>query len=380
MKKYIILTVLGVSLLLSIFPDKSHAASIGEIGMSFCNNTGQDNKTLTLSGEASQDIPLCISFSNNAPTDASITINFVDGTITNDGSKKKACLEEWTKTFFGQYVSGIDTSHHYTIPARQSIQLTWIMDFPDRYAGDMIGCLTYALTDQQSNSWAINVFVRKANIITIALSGEIRRQIHFMAVSWSYYDSNFSPDPQILLYHDSEWKYVLSFSLFNSGNVTESVNLQGKVSNTWWRSHDLSLENKEIAPWMVSSYSIILDLPRYGGSYTLSLSGQSMPIFLLPNSSYSNIDTWNMSISRNITFSKPWNMRSDNANFIIIGLSSGTLFIIVLCFILIRRRKKKKIWQSKKVIAKRKSTTSMGKKISLRSNTKTAKTKQKKDK
>jgi hypothetical protein len=42
---------------------------------------------------------------NDGPTDATISINFVDGTITADEDQKKACEPETTKTNFGQYVS-----------------------------------------------------------------------------------------------------------------------------------------------------------------------------------------------------------------------------------------------------------------------------------
>jgi hypothetical protein len=47
---------------------------------------------------------------NGGPTDTTISLNFVDGTITADKDQKKACEPETTKTNFGQYVTDYPTT------------------------------------------------------------------------------------------------------------------------------------------------------------------------------------------------------------------------------------------------------------------------------
>jgi len=47
---------------------------------------------------------------NDGPTDTTISLNFVDGTITADGDQKKACEPESSKSNFGQYVTGYSTT------------------------------------------------------------------------------------------------------------------------------------------------------------------------------------------------------------------------------------------------------------------------------
>jgi hypothetical protein len=47
---------------------------------------------------------------NGGPTDTTISLNFVDGTITADTDQKKACEPEVTKSNFGQYVTDYPTT------------------------------------------------------------------------------------------------------------------------------------------------------------------------------------------------------------------------------------------------------------------------------
>lgn len=358
MKLFRIFFVLCVSL--SIFITfTSHASSIGEIEMHFCDTaTGADTKTILLQWEARQPLPICISFKNNADTPTSISVNFVDGTITNDGSKKKACLEEWTKKVFWQYVTWIQTDKLYSIDKRSTLTLTGSLVFPDGYVGEVIGCLTYAIADQASGSWAISVFVRKANIIMVSLSGEIRRVIDFIPPSGSYYDDNLSDDPQLVIYRNPEWKYVLGFSLINSGNISESVTLHGHISNTRWWSQDIDITSKEIAPWIQSDYSDILELPRYSTQYTMTLSGQSTPVFLLPDSQYHVSNTGAMIIWLTTSFTTPWSFSRwmIDSRYVLLWWCIVAILIISILALIIIIRKRRRV--TAKVVSKRKTTLS----------------------
>ncbi len=321
----------------------AHANSIGEIEMRFCNTiTGQDTKELLLTGESQQAIPLCIALYNKSTTATSISINFVDGTITNDGSKKKACLEEWTRQMFGQYVTWIQTQTPYTLAWKSYLTLTGDIVFPAGYVGEVIGCLTYAIDDQQQKTWAINVFVRKANIIIVSLSGEIHRAIDFLAAtSWSSYADNLSTNPQVMIHRDEDGHYILWFSLINNGNITESPTLQGTIENTRWRSQDLDITSKEIAAWIQSDYTHDIQLPRYGGTYTLTLSGHSLPIFLLPDSSRYVDHTGAIAIYMTTSFSAAWDIAKLDPMTLMIILWSMVL-VAIICLIIVSRKHRKR--------------------------------------
>jgi hypothetical protein len=97
---------------------------------------------------------------NQGPTDADVSLNFVDGNITADVDQKKACQPEGTKGQFGQYVS-ID-ENVFNVPSNSTIQTNAFVTFPAGYAGMNYGCITYQVVDDQEDNGQMFNVVTKA--------------------------------------------------------------------------------------------------------------------------------------------------------------------------------------------------------------------------
>jgi hypothetical protein len=79
----------------------------------FCENDSKTKKYVITAGKQ-QDI--CLEIINGSDKDILVSMDFVDGTLTNDQWKNRACKDNNQKEKFGQYISGIENS--FTIPAK----------------------------------------------------------------------------------------------------------------------------------------------------------------------------------------------------------------------------------------------------------------------
>ena len=97
-------------------------ADLSQIEVDFCNKPGEKTINYIVAPWSQQDI--CLKASNASAQDIEVTIGFVDGTVTNDQRKNKACMQQWEDKNFWQYVTGFETS--FTVPANDSVfrQLT----------------------------------------------------------------------------------------------------------------------------------------------------------------------------------------------------------------------------------------------------------------
>ncbi|HMS91782.1 MAG TPA: hypothetical protein PKC87_06160, partial [Candidatus Absconditabacterales bacterium] len=92
-------------------------ADLAQIEIDFCNKPGQKAIIYTLASKGRQDI--CLKARNMSTKDIQATIEFVDGTVTNDQRQNKACMQQGENQKFGKYVTGFTAS--FTIPANSTI-------------------------------------------------------------------------------------------------------------------------------------------------------------------------------------------------------------------------------------------------------------------
>ena len=79
----------------------TETTDIKEIKARYCNDPkNTDAKSLFIDAKIDEKSVICIDFINTSTKKASIGINFVDATVTNDSSQNKACLPEGEKTNF----------------------------------------------------------------------------------------------------------------------------------------------------------------------------------------------------------------------------------------------------------------------------------------
>ena len=88
------------------------SAEVQSIEVKFCENDAKTKK-YTITPGISQDI--CIDVTNSIDKDILVSLEFVDGTRTNDQWKNRACMDS-QKEKFGQYITGLEES--FILPAR----------------------------------------------------------------------------------------------------------------------------------------------------------------------------------------------------------------------------------------------------------------------
>ena len=139
-------------------------ANLSQIDVDFCDKPGEKTIQYTVNAGNSQDI--CLEATNRSAKDIEVTIWFVDGTVTNDQRKNKACMQQGEDKKFWQYVTWFETS--FTVPANnfafkhatfQSPKwATWIINW----------CLVYYTKSMEI--WGglnFSVLMRKAKFIDI---------------------------------------------------------------------------------------------------------------------------------------------------------------------------------------------------------------------
>ncbi|MCX6824163.1 MAG: hypothetical protein NT085_03475 [candidate division SR1 bacterium] len=141
------------------------SAEVQSIEVGFCENDAKTKKYQINAGDI-QDI--CLEVSNNASKDIMVSLDFVDGTFTNDQRKNRACLDSNQKEKFGQYVTGNKNS--LIIPAKSSIITHANMQYPRGIVGEINGCLVY-YTKGVSGGGSVDfsILVRRAKFIDVTI-------------------------------------------------------------------------------------------------------------------------------------------------------------------------------------------------------------------
>jgi len=141
------------------------STEVQSIEVSFCENDAKTKKYQITAGDI-QDI--CLEVRNNASKDIAISLDFVDGTFTNDQWKNRACLDSNLKEKFGQYITGNESS--LIVPAKSSIITHANMQYPRGIVGEINGCLVY-YTRWVSGGGNVDfsILVRRAKFIDVII-------------------------------------------------------------------------------------------------------------------------------------------------------------------------------------------------------------------
>lgn len=146
------------------------SAEVQNIEVKFC---GSDAKTKKYNIIAGEEKDICLEIINSADKDVLISMDFVDGTFTNDQWKNRACMDNNAKEKFGQYITGIENS--FVVPAKSSIIKHAKLDYPKNTKGNILGCLVY-YTKGVSMWWDLdfNILIRRAKFIDVSITKPFR--------------------------------------------------------------------------------------------------------------------------------------------------------------------------------------------------------------
>ncbi len=148
-------------------------ADISQVEIDFCDKPGEKTVAYTLAPGWIQDI--CMQANNASSKDIEVTIWFVDGTVTNDQRKNKACMQQGEDKNFWQYVTWFTSS--FIIPANDFVYqhakfilpklATWIVNW----------CLVYYTKSVEMwGNLNFSVLMRKAKFIDIQTESKVESQ------------------------------------------------------------------------------------------------------------------------------------------------------------------------------------------------------------
>lgn len=139
-------------------------ADISQIKIEFCNKPGQYTIKYKIAPGETQDI--CFKASNSSSKDMEVAMWFVDGTVTNDGQKNKACKQQWEDEKFWQYVTWFTS--FFTIPANDTVVSHAKIALPLSSKGKIKWCLIYyTKSTPVKGKMGLSILIRKAKFIDI---------------------------------------------------------------------------------------------------------------------------------------------------------------------------------------------------------------------
>lgn len=290
---------------------------LGMIEVDFCNYD-QTNKELDLTSKAGEKLPLCVEITNTSTEPISINIDFLDSIITSDSFKDRACnAADRPKKQFGNFM--LPYEKEITIPAKETIQKNFFIQYPIGFSWLSHGCLAYHII-----WWDINdgdmftVRIRSIKYIDVLVNDTKATQ----AVKLSQ-----SPT---LTKIDNE--YLISFWVTNEWNVPEKIHIVSILSNILGYQKEFVFDTTIAAnSWIVFTTPNFI-LPIYGWVFQYKNTISYVPKFDF------NI-TDGTQTSETYT---GWIKKTQTLLFVWTRQSGVTIFIILLFIFWIFRPRKKR--------------------------------------
>lgn len=260
--------LLWAVLAISMATCMTFAQNVWWISVSFCND-GKQTKSLSMMADAGVDTEICMDFANSSENDVTINYGFVDGTVTADQYKNKACKNEWDIEKFGQYVT--QDTKEILVPSMQVVRQKAHVKFPAWLSGLINWCLTYYVKNEWwSDGSMFNVLIRKASFVDVLVWWEMKRWLQLS-----------ESDPVSYTYDKKTKNYTVYVSLDNLWTVDESVSLSGTISNNFGYTADIETVQDKIPSDSTAKLALnVWEIPRYKMTYHIDLSVVSTPSFV----------------------------------------------------------------------------------------------------
>lgn len=150
------------------FAQQSQA--LQDIDVNFCDHYG--DKSIVYPIYLGKPYDICLNIYNGSTSEATINLDFVDGMLTNDQRKNKACGLSDDKDSFGMYVTGYNSV--ITLSGNTSKKIHAILLYPTQMQSLLTwshidGCLVYSVSHPSLSGQHIGfgVVVRKAKFIDV---------------------------------------------------------------------------------------------------------------------------------------------------------------------------------------------------------------------
>jgi hypothetical protein len=242
MKKRLLIVALLASWMITF----THAQSLWDIELSFCDNNQTDQVDIVT--KSNQDTNICVSFQNNSDNDTTLNITFVDGSI-NKSWWKSCGIPEDPNINFAKYMK--DYKSEIFIPAHSQAQEIYTIHFPIWYEWISHWCITYDIKKAEDASEMINFVFRKAFSIDILVWwSQVKPKLEISNIYLSGYDTNqkivleihnkWNIDQDILLTgiiknrFGYEWKFETSGTIIPANTKTTLVSNEVRIPSYKW--------------------------------------------------------------------------------------------------------------------------------------------------
>lgn len=230
--------------------------NVGQIDLDFCNE-GSTGNQLHLQMDMGTSTGICMQLKNDSTLPAMLQFSFVDGEMAQWEPPVQACKTSAHGIFWKNTTLSGDAV--FTLQPGESTIKTGEITIPTWYAGDLYGCATFVLVDEQTQEGGLSIVSRKANLISIAVSWEV---IQDFTVG------------NLTLVEKKDKAVTMNFNATNKGTVSENISISYVLtSNLWYREEKQLVSNQMIYWGDTQEFSITTnDLPWYWGKYTLQVN------------------------------------------------------------------------------------------------------------
>lgn len=238
------------------------AQSLWDIDLRFCEN--YQEKQVDIVTNSDQDTNICVLYKNNADTDVTLNIGFVDG-IVNSSWWKSCGIPSDPNLNFAQFVKDYDTE--LTIPAHEEIKQHYTIHYPAGFSWLSHGCITYDIKkkDSERAGWMITLVFRKTFSIDIL-------------VWWSQVKTNLSI--KNLSVSGDEVSQQILLELINGWNTDQDISLTWEISNWFGYKQDFSITGTKIsASDDITVSSTNITIPSYKWLFFIKSNLKNIPVF-----------------------------------------------------------------------------------------------------
>lgn len=370
----------------------NEAPQLTDVRLRFCNDEEVVGGTKQLQMQTKPETPnqICMYLFNTTNQPLEVNVNFVDGTITNDSAKNKACKNEDEKSSFGKYVRFISSEtganealsggiqalfgegesiKTFFIPPQSVIQEFATVNLPSGYAGKIYWCATLTLKEEKSESENAEIFQilnRLGYPIEMVVEGEIITDLTLVNPlenlnSFDLWKTILFKNETFLITETDEGEIYLAFGLRNNWNIPQEADYVLK-SDKWSLSEELT-GNSLVPPQDLRIFSHQLNQQWYDILMDLDLQVKHKAVFDFE----SEMITEEMKNEKEIkkTEAMIWIFSSTSLQYG--GILAWGLLILISILLAFRRKKKNGTVekQNKKPVATpRKSVNPYQKKLS----------------
>jgi len=219
---------------------------------------------------------VCIIFNNVLDKTVQVNYWFSEG-LLNEWGTQICQPDSWTGNMFSKFF--VQTWDNI-ITLWSSEQKTVIIpiDVPVGVNGIQYWCFVYQLVEQAERWSMFWVVVRKIFPLNLLIwaSENIKKTVELLKLSWWLYTTN----KYIKMEINEDNESVVTIKIRNTGNITQKIDVWGKIYNFLWFEKPFSVSENKLMPWEEKEIAVNWwIIPAYRWFFTVKIDITHTPVF-----------------------------------------------------------------------------------------------------